>query len=44
VIITVESDGHLEPVKEVGVVGCTEKTSRRSRLRWRVERRVEGPP
>jgi hypothetical protein len=35
-VITVESDGYLGPVKEVG--------DRRSRLRWRVERRVEGPP
>jgi hypothetical protein len=43
VVITVESDGHLGPIKEEGVVSCTEKTSRRSRLRCRVERRVEGP-
>jgi hypothetical protein len=43
-IITVESDGHLRPVKEVGDAGCMEKTSRHSHLRWRVERRVEGPP
>jgi hypothetical protein len=27
VIITVESDGHLGPVKKEGVAGCTEKTS-----------------
>jgi hypothetical protein len=33
VVIMVESDGHLGPVKEEGVAGCTEKTSRRSRLR-----------
>jgi hypothetical protein len=38
VVITIESDGHLGPVKEVGVAGCTEKTSRHSRLRWHVER------
>jgi hypothetical protein len=44
VVITVESDGHLRLVEEEGVVSCTEKTSRRSCLRCRVERRVEGPP
>jgi hypothetical protein len=44
VVITVESDDHLGPVKEEGVASCTEKTSRCSRLRCRVERRVEGPP
>jgi hypothetical protein len=27
VVITVESDGHLRPVKEEGVASCTEKTS-----------------
>jgi hypothetical protein len=44
VVITVESDGHLGPIKEEGVASCTEKTSRRSHLCCRVERRVEGPP
>jgi hypothetical protein len=44
VVITVENDGHLRPIKEEGVTSCTKKTSRRSCLRCRVERRVEGPP
>jgi hypothetical protein len=44
VVIMVESDGHLGPIKEEGVASCTEKTSRCSRLCCRVERRVEGPP
>jgi hypothetical protein len=44
VVIMVESDGHLRPIKEEGVASCTEKTSRRSRLCCHVERRVEGPP
>jgi hypothetical protein len=44
VVITVESDGHLGPVKEEGVTSCMEKTSRRSRLRCRAKRHVEGPP
>jgi hypothetical protein len=39
-VATVESDGHLGPMKEEGVASCTEKTSRRYRLRCRVERRV----
>jgi hypothetical protein len=43
VVITVESDGHLRPIKEEGVASYTKKTSRCSRLRCRVERRVEGP-
>jgi hypothetical protein len=43
VIITIESDGHLGPVKEEGVAGCTEKISRCSHLHWHVERRVKGP-
>jgi hypothetical protein len=41
--ITVESDGHVEPIKEEGVAKRTKKTSRCSRLHWRAERRVEGP-
>jgi hypothetical protein len=44
VVITVESDGHLGPVKEEGVASCMEKTSLCSRLCCHVERRVEGPP
>jgi hypothetical protein len=44
VVITVESDDHLRLIKEEGVTSCTEKTSRRSRLRCHIERHVEGPP
>jgi hypothetical protein len=44
VVIMVKSDGHLGPIKEEGVAGCTEKTSRCSCLRCRVEKRLEGPP
>jgi hypothetical protein len=43
-VITIESDGHLGPVKEEGVASCTEKTSLCSRLRWCTERHVEDPP
>jgi hypothetical protein len=43
-VTTVESDGHLGPVEEEGVASCTEKISRRSRLCWRMERHVKGPP
>jgi hypothetical protein len=32
-VITVESDGHLGLAEEEGVASCTEKISRRSRLR-----------
>jgi hypothetical protein len=43
-VTTVERDGCFGLVKEKGVVSCTEKISRCSCLRWRLERHIEGPP
>jgi hypothetical protein len=43
-VVTIESDRRFGPVEEEGVAIYTEKTSQRSRLRWRAKRRVESPP